>query len=382
MPVESGNARPPRRVLMLVNQLTGGGTERNVKMLCRHADRSRYAPEVWTLIPDREGSVDENTMGVPIRCLQRKNIYDPRFALRTAWDISRAQVDVIHVFLPAIAFYAALAKKLFGTRAPIVYSEATDMPAQGWAGVRHRWNLRQFTAFAANSSGSRRHLQHEGVPEDKIAVIPNGHDVSIFQPPADERQRLRGMIRSQLGLADTEVVAITVGRLIPTKRVNDGIDALAMLSEQHPNLRLLVVGIGAEQAALVNQVSRLGLSNRVLFLGKRHDVPHLLQAVDLCLFPSEVEGLPNSVIEAALSGLPIVACDIPGIWDIVGPGHEDWVVPCRQPTRLAAAVAKILTHRADAAEHAHEIQQRAMTKFSIRDVVRQWCNYYDRILSP
>jgi glycosyltransferase involved in cell wall biosynthesis len=177
-----------------------------------------------------------------------------------------------------------------------------------------------------------------------------------------------------------QTLAIFVGRLIPSKRVVDLLDAVALLRQTQPLLRVALVGEGPEQGSLRQHAAVLGITDRVIFAGRRLDIPDLLQASDLFVFPSETEGLSNAVIEAALVGLPIVACDIGGAREIVLDGKGAYLVPCRQPQALAAEIARVLDQPDEARRRAQLAQQLAEREFSIESVNRQLYQVYHEVL--
>jgi glycosyltransferase involved in cell wall biosynthesis len=172
-------------------------------------------------------------------------------------------------------------------------------------------------------------------------------------------------------------MAIFVGRFIPTKRICDLIDALAMLPASQYRLRTILVGNGRDEESIANQVRSLGLTDAVQFAGLRGDVPQLLQAADVFVFPSEVEGLPNAVIEAALAGLPIVACDIPGVRDIVMDDANSALAVPRSPRDFAAALRRVLENLEEARRRARVVQQSAVRKYSIDVSLDKLYGVYD-----
>jgi hypothetical protein len=103
----------PKRVLFLSNTLNAGGSERNVAFFCEKIDRQRYLPQVWTFHGGGEFEAQVKASGITVRNLNRTSAVSPWFALKAAHAIAHADVDLIHAFHPAIAFYAALAKSLW-----------------------------------------------------------------------------------------------------------------------------------------------------------------------------------------------------------------------------------------------------------------------------
>ncbi len=366
----------PRRVAFFINTLVRGGTERNVVMLCQHIDRSRYLPEVWTLHEGGEQEKVVREMGIEVHCLQRSGSFDPRFALRAARRIARIEADLFHVFLPAIMFYVGMARVLFRFKPPIVYSEATTLVGHPWLRPLQAWMLRtQCAGYAANSVSSRAFLASQGVPLETIRLIPNGHDAARFAGPLD-----RDALRRSMNVGPDQRLVLFVGRLIDTKRVCDLIDALGDLGDLRQNLRVAIAGEGPLLKSLQTQVLQAGLGDNVQFLGARGDVPELLRSADLFVFPSEIEGLSNAVIESALAGLPIVGCDVGGVRDIVTNEREALLVPPRDPAALAAAMRRYLENPGLARSHAQAAQVQAQNSYSVDTTLQRLYALYDQVL--
>ncbi len=129
---KSSEVGRPVRVAFVVNTLTAGGTERNVLAFCRSVDRSRFVPEVHTLLPVGQLTDAVTATGVTIKCHHRTHAYSPWAALRCARTLADVRVDIMHVFSHAAAVNVALARRLFGLSIPLIYSEGTSLPKGGW----------------------------------------------------------------------------------------------------------------------------------------------------------------------------------------------------------------------------------------------------------
>jgi glycosyltransferase involved in cell wall biosynthesis len=367
----------PRRVAYFINTLDRGGTQRNVAMLCQHMDRTRYQPQIWTLRPGGEFEEVVRAAGVEVHCLGRSGSYDPRFALSAARRIARFDVDLFHVFLPAIMFYVGLSRLVFRAKQPVVYSEPATSRSHPWLWPMQSWLLRtQGSGFAANSSSSRDFLAGQGVPKEAIRIIPNGHDSARFNQPID-----RDAARASLGLGADDRLAIFVGRLIETKRVCDLVEGVRQLGAARGRLRVGLVGDGPCRQELERQVLQAGLVDVVQFMGERSDVPALLQSADLFVFPSETEGLSNAVIEAALAGLPIVGCDVGGVNDVIADGREGLLVPPRDPAALAAAIQRYLEDPKFATSQGQAARNRASQAYAVENTLAKIYELYDQVLS-
>ena len=366
----------PRRVALFINTLTRGGTERNVTELCKHMNKERYQPEVWTLIGGGENEQVVRTAGVKVKCLNRRHTRSPAFALSAARSIATSDADLFHVFLPSIMIYVGLARMLFRARQPIVYSEATSTILSPWQHpVRSRIIRSQCSGYAANSDASRAFLAGYGIPLETIQLIPNGHDIGRFHKPFD-----RSAVRAAIGVRSDERLAIFVGRLVDTKRVCDLIEATRLLRTAGSRLRVALIGDGPERPDLEAQVLRAGLSDIVQFMGMRHDVPELLRSADMFVFPSETEGLSNAVIEAALAGLPIVGCDIGGVRDVVEDGRQSLLVAPRDVRGFAAAMQRYLDDPGLARCHGEAARRRAEEAYAIENTLERLYSLYEQVL--
>lgn len=138
-----------------------------------------------------------------------------------------------------------------------------------------------------------------------FTVLPNAIDTKKFK--FDER--VRGEIRGALGIGDNCLVIGNVARFHPVKNQSYLIDIFEKIHEQRHDSVLLLVGVGQEQQNVMDKVEKRGLKEAVQFLNVRTDVNCLLQGMDVFVFPSKVEGLPVSLVEAQASGIPCVISD-------------------------------------------------------------------------
>jgi glycosyltransferase involved in cell wall biosynthesis len=170
----------------------------------------------------------------------------------------------------------------------------------------------------------------------RATAVGNGRDPAVYHPDAAARAR----VRAALAVPQDRVVVIAVSRLVREK----GYPELAAAMHALPEAELWVVGEhlasdrGEDMAAVLRDA---GLGARLRLLGYREDVAALLAAADIFALPSHFEGLPMSVIEAMLTGLPVVASDISGTRQQVIPGETGILVPARQVAPLATALARL-----------------------------------------
>lgn len=177
-----------------------------------------------------------------------------------------------------------------------------------------------------------------GMPRERITIHRTGLNADLFRPYD------RKMCRDQLGLPRDVPVLATVGALIPRKGQGFAIDALAQL----PDAILVLAGKGEDENALKSQAERLGVAERVRFLGAvpHGELPVLLNAADVFVLPSASEGLANAWVEALACGTPVVTTPIPGAQELITDPAWGRLVP-RDGTAIAAAVSELLADRPD-----------------------------------
>jgi len=177
--------------------------------------------------------------------------------------------------------------------------------------------------------------QRLGVRDSKRHVVYNGLDIERFRHVAP-----REKTRQSLGLDPAARVFITVANMhFPFKGHGELLDAWCRHAPAHPGDVLLLVGDGKLRGALEGQAHDAGLTKRTLFLGSRSDVADLLAASDVYVSPSWFEGCSNSILEAQLSGLPIIATAVGGTPEFVQDGPFGRLVPPRRSQELAVALA-------------------------------------------
>lgn len=199
-------------------------------------------------------------------------------------------------------------------------------------------------------SDSLRRLALElGVAPDKTEVVGNGVDTARFQPVE------RAAARARFALPQDASVLISVGGLVERKGMHRVIDALPALIERHPGLHYLIVGGGSAEgdmhAELVAQVKRLGLGERVHFLGTLppDDLKWPLSAADVFVLATRNEGWANVFLEAMACGLPVVSTDVGGNAEVVCSEALGTIVPFGDAAGLQRALDAALANNWDRA---------------------------------
>ncbi|WP_431303363.1 glycosyltransferase family 4 protein [Sediminicoccus sp. BL-A-41-H5] len=251
--------------------------------------------------------------------------------------------DLVHAHMPISGFLARAAAKLEGVPriAYTCHGFLFNQPGPLWRrglslGVEWLGGCMTDT-FLTVSEEEARDARRLWIHRDATAT-GNGRDPAIFHPDAATRAALR----AEMGVAERDCVIIGISRLVRHKGWPELLEAM----ESVPNAHLWVVGerLASDHGEdLTPHFARAAasLGPRLRMLGYRHDVASLLQAADIFALPSHFEGLPMSIIEAMLTGLPIVSTDIRGCRELVVDGQTGLLAPPMQVAPLGAALARL-----------------------------------------
>ena len=166
---------------------------------------------------------------------------------------------------------------------------------------RHFANVR----IAPSTEAAEFMFGKDYVKKKKVNIIHNGLDINLFAFSFDARKK----VREELAITEDEIVVGHVGRFNYQKNHSFLIDIFYEYNKNDPNSKLLLVGMGELEEDIKAKVDSLGLAQNVVFAGLRNNIPDILSAMDIFVFPSLYEGMPNTVIEAQASGLPCLISD-------------------------------------------------------------------------
>ena len=307
------------RILHVFGSLQRGGAEMRTLEVLRLLDRNRFAFGMVALSGQRgELAPVAEADGIDIEvCALGKG-----FGRRFTDLLQRLDVDVLHSHVHYASGYLLWLAKRAGVRRRIAHFRNTS-DGQG-NGLRRRVQravMRRLIEWCATdilavSEGTMAEAWGPDWNRDpRCRVIFNGLDTSRFEAPV-----AAGDVRREFGWAADVPFFINVASFQPAKNQIRVVEVFQAIAERNPEARLLFVGreVNGYQASVRAAVNRLGLDDRVVFAGERSDVPRLLKAADVLLFPSRWEGLPGAVLESCAAGLPVVASDIPGVLEIGG----------------------------------------------------------------
>jgi len=272
------------------------------------------------------------------------NLFADIRAIGQLWRVLRKErPDVLHTHNPKPGVYGRIVGRL--ARVPIVVNTVHGLYATPESSLPKRivvytleWIASRFSDAELIQSPEDFDLLKRAkiMPASKLRLLGNGVDLTRFQADSEQRRE----VREELGLAEGQIAVGLVARLVEEKGVPELIEAAERLDD-----RYVVLIIGPKDHEKSDAVSEDLLAraeaNGVRFLGMRSDVDRIYKGLDLFVLPSHREGFPRAAMEAAASGLPVIATDIRGCRQVVEDGVNGFLFPVRDVDALASAITKV-----------------------------------------
>ncbi len=371
-------------IVHVLYRLDTGGMERVMVSVINHTGK-RYRHAVVCLAGFGAMRDEIRDTGVPCVTLGKRPGKDWRCHWRLWRLLRRLQPALVQTYNIGALDAAAMAS-LAGVRRIIHAEHGRD--ASDPHGRRRRYRLLRrllqpfITRFVAVSGDLENWLRDEvGIRPRKITCIRNGIDTERYavSPGLRLERRLLG------GFAPPGTTLFAnVGRLDAVKDQVGLVRAFHRLRElvstHDSDLRLVIMGEGAERTRIERQVARLQLEDAVLLLGNREDVATLLSECDVFVLSSLAEGIPLTVLEAMATGLPVVATDVGGVGEVVVHGVTGLLVPPSDERALARALGHYVGDRELRIHHGRSGRVRVQDKFELADMVSAYGALYDALL--
>lgn len=334
------------KILFITRCLDYGGAERQLVLLAKGLRERGHVPIVTVFYPEGPLLAKLKEAEVPVRPLDKTGRWDIlRFLLRLCRVLRQEKPDIIHGYLFLENILAVVLKPLVPS-AKIVWgvrNSAWDLNCYDWlfrlCFKVSCWMSRFPDAIIANSHVGREYHLSLGYPHKTMHVIPNGVDASRFCP--DPEARLR--VRTEWGIGGHEILIGIVGRLAPMKDHPTFLRSAALLRREHGDVRFVCVGDGPSgyRKMLQELAETLGLTDCLMWIEAREDIPAVYNALDLIVSSSDHgEGTANVVAEAMACGVSCVVTDVGDAAWLVGETGE--VVPPKNPLAMKQAMEKSL----------------------------------------
>lgn len=318
-------------VLYLIDRLDYGGAEKQLVELINSIDTENYGVHLCCLKPSGplydELSVLKET--IPFKGFGRLSIIGSVGCL--ARYIQENDIHIVQTFFQDPFLLAALTKlrcrfKLLGTFLDLGFWRT---PSENF---KMRFAYRFFDGFIANSQAVKQHfVDTDGLASEKVHVIYNGFD---FQKVEEWTREDNAPEKLRVG------IVANLNR--PVKRIQDFIEAAAIVYEKYPNTSFLIAGDGHLKTELQALAASRGIGSVVDFLGRIPNPLDFVRLLDVGVLCSESEGFSNSIIEYMACEVPVVATNVGGNPELVIDGENGYLTPVGQPRIIAEKINRLL----------------------------------------
>jgi len=384
-PERAGAASRRVRITYLIGSLSTGGAEKQLLELIHRLDRSRWESSLILFdlsyadrAPDVVGQV--LSLGIPSEGYSRsfrKALMAAGAVRKLTGHLRRLRPEILHAFLPVSCILAVPAAHLAGV--PVLIGSRRSMVDM----YRKRDLLARVDRLAArvcdymlgNSLAVTEELVRlDGVPADRVGTIYNGVDTARFKP-GDRTQRY------VCDWTEEHIVFGIVANFHSYKRHVDFVRAAAMIGANAPHARFIMAGEDRGMLPLVRkEIVQAGLESRFVIIPGAPDPAKLYSAMDAYICTSETEGFSNVLLEAAASGLPLIATQVGGNPEIVFPGENGFLVPIAKPEDVAQAALTLVDDAMLRRRMGSQSRELAERQFSLETMVRQHELLYERAL--
>jgi glycosyltransferase involved in cell wall biosynthesis len=300
--------------------------------------------------------------------------------LKLARFLKKEKVDLINAHGYRDHFVSAVAARMAGIPA-LVRTKHNHIPLK--SGVFSRFIYGRLTSrVVAISEEIRNVLIKSGLQPEHVTTIYSAVNLNHFS----SKPRNQALIK-EFNLPPDCLIIGTVARLSERKGIHFLLEAVKILVQNNKRFGCLIVGGGGSKShkkidILKAQAESLGISQQVVFAGRRDDIPEILSLMDIFVLPSLAEGLGRSLLEAMAAGKAVIASNIGGIPEAVEDGETGILVPPEDGGALAQALASLLDNPEKAEAMGRSGRKRAERLFDEEVMITNICSLYEELLNP
>lgn len=357
-------ASGPARLVLVLQDLLFGGSQRHALELARRIDRSRFAPEFWMLARGDDFVPQARQAGLPLRWMSRARTVGPGAVANLGLALARVRPDIVMPLTAVPNIWARVLGRAAGLKV-VATCRGGGAPAR-----QHERLLAGLASHhICNTRALKRALTALGRPEDRVTVIANGVDTDFFAPPPPE-------------LAPVRQVVLCLARLVEDKDHLTLLTAFEMAAAKLPRAELWLVGEGPLAGRLDRIIRGLACRERIKrYPGGADPRPFYNQASALVL-SSVREGLPNVILEGMACGLPVAATTVGGVPEAVEEGVTGLLSPAKDAAALAGSLVQLLSDEGLRARMGAAGRRKAVAEHAMEVMVRRHEAVLEGLLRP
>ena len=324
--------------------------------------------------------IEANNLGIIIHPVKAGGYFRPFSSLRLAFIISKMNFDIIHTHASKDLWVIVPSLQFLRRKIPLILTKhiGSFIEKKDWL---HRRLYRYVTkAIAISSAIKKNMIDTTPLHEEQIVLIPNGVDTSIFDPESITGDK----VRNEFNIKRDELLIGMMARFSPGKGHEEFINAASKLNQEYSNLRFVIIGEASRGEDIYEQEIKTSSENsglqNLIFTGYRSDIPELLAAIDIFVFPSHAEAFGIALIEAMAMQKPSVCSASEGVLDIAVDNQTSFLFEKQNAADLKDKI-KILINNPDKRElFARAARKRVLDNFNIDAVTDRICKLYKELI--
>ena len=324
--------------------------------------------------------IEANNLGIIIHPIKSSKIPNLFSSIKVSSIIKAGSFDLIHshsskdlwVIVPALKFIKSKIRVVF-TKHVGSFINKKDL-------LHNKIYKRVDCAIAISSVIKQNLLDTTALTENKIRILFNGVDLKKFDPDNADRNKLR----NELEIQENALLIGMTGRFSPGKGHEDFLLAITELNKKYPKVKYVVVGEASrgedEYEKKIKQIAEESGIKNITFTGYRTDIPDVLAALDVFVFPSHAEAFGVGLIEAMAMGKASVAANSDGVLDIVNDKVDGLFFNSRDGLALAAKIEMLIKDSELRKQLGANARKKAQQTFDLEIVTEQIINTYKKLL--
>ncbi len=363
----------------------GGGPDKTILLSASLHDRSRVSPVVAYIrdVRDREFTITQKAreLGLTYHEIPERGKFDPSVLLALRKLIIEHDINLIHPHDYKSDLFCYLVSRSLRKKSLTLISTAHNWAMMGFRGELYRrldlLIMRYFDHLIAVSDATKSAMVNAGLPSEKITVIHNAIDTTVWAP------RATNTFRSEFGLEGVFPLIGYVGRITEEKDLRTWLRVAANIAQQYPEARFVIVGDGASPrlyCELQEWAAVLKIADRVVFTGYRQDLQNIYAALDVFFMTSCREGLSNSILEAMAMGVPVVATNAGGTAELIENGTSGYLLPVGDSMGMTETLMKLLGDPRLRTQMAMAARKRVEERFSFQLRLRRIEALYEQLV--
>jgi len=382
-----------QKILYIVTQSEFGGAQKNaLDLACAFKDRYDISVAAG---PDGGGELLERAKDSGLKTIELKRLrrsINPFYDLAAFFEIknllAKEKPDILHLHSSKAGVLGSLAARSFQPKIKVIYTvhgavfEApfNKLSRQLFLLLEKLTSRFKDKIICVSENDKNLWLKYQAAPSEKLIVIHNGIDFSRLEFLPKEAAKKTIAKLCNCPVENSRIIG-TIANLYPEKGLNDLVEAADLIIKSGAqDVIFVVIGEGRERKKLSALIQKKGLQRKFILAGAMTQAARYLKAFDIFVLPSVKEGLPYTILEAVAAGLPIVACRVGGIPEIISDEKNCFLTPVCQPQILGEKISALLENPG-LAQNLSQNYQCIMQNFSLEKMVRETKKVYENINS-